>query len=169
MLAFAISRKAGFILISGAILCNGGCGVYSTRASIPSHLKTVNIQTFENKTGEFLLPQQIAEELTGRFEDEGDLRVITSPSADALLEGTIVKYVEEPLTYIGGGDVIQRKVRIFVDVRFLDQVNGEVIWETKKMERWAIYDSDTEEEEDGIRKAAQKLAADVVSQALQGW
>lgn len=147
----------------------GGCGAYTTSARLPSHLTTVYIETFENKTNEFLLPQRIAEGLVTRFQEEGDLRVTTSPSADAMLAGTILRYVEEPLTYIGGGDVLQRKVRILVDVRFVDQVKDDVIWEMERMERWAVYDSQTEEEEDGIQRAVEKLAEDIINLALKGW
>jgi TolB-like protein len=146
-----------------------GCGAYTTGTRIPSHLKTVYVQTFENKTSEFLLPQQIAEGLVSKFQDEGDLRVTTSTSADAYLEGTILRYIEEPLTYVGSGDVLQRKVRIFVDVRFVDRVRDEVLWEEERLERWAVYDSQTEEEEIGISRAVDKLAEDIINQALKGW
>ncbi len=152
-----------------AAFFHGGCGAYTTSARLPLHLKTVYIETFENKTNEFLLPQQIAEGLVARFQEEGDLRVTTSPSADAMLTGTILRYVEEPLAYVGGGDVLQRKVRILVDVRFVDQVKDDVIWEMERMERWAVYDSQTEEEEDGIREAVEKLAEDIINLALKGW
>jgi TolB-like protein len=159
-------RRYGALSLS---LAAAGCGVYSTSARLPTHLTTVHIETFENETSEFLLPQQINEGLVNRFQEEGDLRVTSSPSADAFLEGTILDYREEPLAYVGGGDVLQRKVRIFVRVRFIDQVRGEVLWETERMERWAVYDAETEEEEDGIRRAVDKLAEDVISQALKGW
>ena len=169
MLSFVSNRI--FLLsfaIAGALIVMS-CGAYTTRTRLPSHLRTVYIQTFENKTSEFLLPQEIAEGLVAKFQEEGDLQVTTSTSADAYLEGTILRYEEEPLTYVGGGSVLQRKVRIFVDVRFVDRVRDEVIWEAEQLERWAVYDSETEEEEDGIRRAVDKLAEDIINQALKGW
>jgi TolB-like protein len=159
-----------YLLIGAALASQaGGCGVYTTRARLPSHLKTVYIETFENKTNEYLLPQQIAEGLVARFQDEGDLRVVTSPAADATIEGTILDYAEEPLSYVGSGDVLQRKVRITVDVRFVDQLDDKVLWEDKQMERWAVYDSQTEQKDDGIRRTVDKLATDIITQALKGW
>jgi len=154
--------------LTAALFCFG-CGAYTTSTRLPSHLTTVYIETFENRTNEFLLPQQIAEGLVAGFQEEGDLRVTTSPEADAILAGTILRYIEEPLAYVGEGDVLQRKVRIFVDVRFVDQLKDEVIWEKERMERWAVYDSQTEEEEDGIRRAVEKLAEDIINLALKGW
>lgn len=150
-------------------LATAGCAAYSTSARLPSHLRTIHIETFENETSEYLLPQAINEGLVSRFQEEGDLRVTAAPTADAALEGTILDYREEPLAYVGGGEVLQRKVRIFLRARFVDQVRGEVLWEADRMERWAVYDAATEEEEDGIRRAVDKLADDVISQALKGW
>ncbi len=169
MLKPVCSRKLLLLTWVAAVFSISGCGVYSTSARLPSHLKTVYIETFENRTSEFLLPQQIAEGLVERFQEEGDLRVTGSTSADAFLEGTILAYREEPLTYVGGGDVLQRKVSIFVSVRFTDQVSGKVLWEVEQMERWATYDSGSEGKEDGIRRAVDKLAEDVINQALKGW
>jgi hypothetical protein len=162
-------RRGCLLFIAAAAFLDSGCGVYTTRASLPAHLRTVYIQTFENRTNEFLLPQQIAEGLVSRFQEEGDLRITTSPDADASLEGIILRYEEEPLAYVGSSDVLQRKVRIFVDVYFVDQVKDEILWEVEGMERWAVYDSQTEEEEDGINRAVDKLAEDVINQALKGW
>jgi TolB-like protein len=163
------NRKILLLSLVTAVFLAFGCGVYTSSARLPSHLKTIYIQTFENKTNEFLLPQQIAERLVERFQEEGDLRVTSSTSADAFLDGTILNYKEEPLTYVGGGDVLQRKVRIFVSVSFIDQISGDVLWEVERMERWATYDSESEEEDDGIRRAVDKLADDVINQALKGW
>ncbi len=163
------NRKILLLSLVAAVFFVHGCGVYTSSARLPSHLKTIYIQTFENKTNEFLLPQQIAERLVERFQEEGDLRVTSSTSADAFLDGTILNYREEPLTYVGEGDVLQRKVRIFVSVSFIDQISGDVLWEVERMERWATYDSESEEENDGIRRAVDKLADDVINQALKGW
>lgn len=162
-------RGVSLLVAPSIAFIYGGCGAYTTSTRLPSHLRTVYIETFENRTNEFLLPQRIAEGLAARFQEEGDMRVTASPSADAVLSGIILRYIEEPLTYVGGGDVLQRKIRIFVDVRFIDQVKNEVIWEKERMERWAVYDSQTEEEEDGIQRAVEKLAEDIINLALKGW
>ena len=166
---FGLFRRSPLNTALAIIGLVGSCGAYTTQTRLPSHLRTVYIQTFENQTGEYLLPQQIAEGLVSRFQEEGDLRVTTSSGADAVLEGTIVGYKEEPLSYVEEGNVLQRKVRLIVDVRFLDQVRGEVLWKAEQMERWAVYDSRSEEEEDGIRRAVDKLAEDIIHQALKGW
>ncbi len=164
-----INRKVLLLLVLTATFSAGSCGVYTTRTRLPSYLRTVNIMTFGNKTNEYLLPQQIVEELIARFQEEGDLAVINSATADAVIEGEILDYKEEPLAYVGEGEVLERKVRIVVDVRFVDQVKDDVLWQAKGLERWATYDSQTEQEEDGIRRAVDKLADDIINQALKGW
>lgn len=154
-----------------SVLVLSSCGVYSTTSQIAPYLKTVYVPTFQNKTSEFVLPQQLTEEITENLLNQGNLRISASEDADSVLRGTILDYEVEALAYESSEDVANvtsRRVRILVDVEFYDQVKGRILWEDERMERWGTFES-TESESDGADRAVEKLASDIVTQALQGW
>lgn len=150
------------------ILVFAACGVYSTTSQIAPYLKTVYVPTFQNKTSEFYLQQLLTDEITENLLSQGTLRVSSTENADSALRGTILDYKVEALAYQSEGDVTSRRVRILVNVEFVDQVKNKVLWKDERMERWGTFDA-SESERDGAERALEKLASDIVTQVLQGW
>jgi len=151
------------------ILCSMACGVYSTTTQVASHLKTVYIPTFENKTSEFYIPQLLTDGITEKLMSESNLRVSSTEDSDAVLRGTILEYRVEAMAYTGEGNVTSRRVRVLVQAEFVDQIKNKVLWKGDRLERWGTYDSLSETERDGTLRAIEKLAEDIVTQSLQGW
>jgi hypothetical protein len=150
------------------LLLLSSCGPYSTTSQIAPYLKTVYVPTFQNKTSEFSLPQLLTDGINETLLSQGNLKISSTEEADAVLRGTILAYKVEALAYESGGSVTSRRVRILVDVEFVDQIKNKVLWKDERMERWGTFES-SEAERDGAVRAIEKLATDIVTQALQGW
>jgi len=75
-------------LLAAALLL-AGCG-YSTRGSLPDHIRTVAVPIFKNRTLEPGVETAITSGVVNAFSSGGRLRVVPAEEADALLEGEVV-------------------------------------------------------------------------------
>lgn len=84
------------------LLALAGCGyrpLGSGEASaLQSSVRTINIGTLKNKTLRPTILSALRDALIRRLKSEGRIRVVEE-SADALLEGAIEGFVEEPLAF----------------------------------------------------------------------
>ena len=154
-------------LALAAALAVGACG-YSFRSPVPAHLDTVYVPTFENETREFLLTQALTERVISEFQNESRLRIAGGESgADLVVRGTIVSYSEEALSYEPGQavtpDVFSRRVVITVDVRLMDQVRDETLWENPSLSQWGEFNEEQGETvETGIERAIEKIGEEIL-------
>ncbi len=153
------------------LLMISGCGIYSfTGSTLPGHLKTVELPSFNNTT----LEPGVADEITSVLNQEilkSQLRPANS-DGDATISGTVVIYSNEPHTF--GSDredavnVEQYMVRITAEVEFLDNTNGEIIYEGR-VSGEGTYDFQTETEEVGREEAIEKLVQQIIQNSVQNW
>jgi hypothetical protein len=150
-----------------------GCGVYSFSGSgLPSHIKTVAVPVFENRTTEYGIKENLTAELIDALIRDGRLRVVGKETADSVIEGTIVDYREQAYTFDRSENVQEYIVRIYVAVTYRDVKNRKAIWSEERMEGWGTYDvqGDPVEDEDiGRERAIAKLVEDIVNKSLAGW
>src|SRR5688572_4653622 len=69
-----------------------GCSYSPNPSSVPSHLKTVAIPMFENRTTEPSLEQEVTQAVVDRFVKDNHLRVVSEGDADALITGAVSGY-----------------------------------------------------------------------------
>jgi hypothetical protein len=157
----------------GAFLTVFGCGIYSFSGSgLPSHIKTVAVPVFENRTAEYGIKENLTAELIDALIRDGRLRVVGKETADSVIEGAIVDYKEQAYTFDRSENVQEYIVRIYVTVSYQDMKNRKAIWEEERMEGWGTYDvqGDPVEDEDiGRERAVAKLVEDIVNKSLAGW
>ncbi|SHK66681.1 LptE family protein [Rhodothermus profundi] len=156
-------------------LALGGCAYYSfTGASIPSHLQTIAIPLVEDRsTSPFTnLDQQLTDLLIERFVNQ--TRLTLEPdleAADALLAVRIERYTNEP-TAIGGAERAERnRVTITVSVRYVDQVNDQVLLQ-RSFSAFEEYDPVAQGlagEEEAARLVLRNLADDIFTAATSNW
>jgi len=148
-----------------------GC-IYGFRGGgMPSHIRTVAILPFDNRTGEPALAQEVSEAVRDAVERRLGLRPAAEASADAVVRGEIVRYEPDiPLSYQAGQgrvEVTRRRVQIVVNVEIFDQRQGRAIWQRNGLSVDGEYEPPRETE--GRRLALQKLVTDVVEGAQSQW
>ena len=93
-----VRRALGLALTS---LLLAGCG-YGTRGNLPSHIKTVAVPIFKNRTLEPGVESAITSGVVNAFSSGGRVRVVPLAEADAILEGEVVGYSLEGLAFEDG-------------------------------------------------------------------
>lgn len=145
-----------------------GCGVYSFNPKGKSSIKTIAIEPFENKTSEFGFTDRLTEIVTDAFIKDGNLKVVPASNADAVLVGTLLSYSRAPLQFDTTDQVSQYKVRLEFEIILRNpQDQAEIL--NDRFTQEAAYDAVEETEEDGQRKAGEKLVAAILNRTTKSW
>ncbi|MEK7263004.1 MAG: LptE family protein [Bacteroidota bacterium] len=161
------------IFFSAVFLFVCGCGVYSfTGSSVPTHLKTIAIPLFDDQSGfgQPHLREQFTNKIIEKIVSDNSLLIAEKNSADATLEGTITKVVNEAAVVNPGEIVAQKKITITVTVSMFDKVMKKKMWE-KSFSNWGNYDigSGIPLMPNGIDVALEKLTDDIVLATISNW
>lgn len=107
-----------------------GC-TYSVYSSGYPHLKTISVKSFENITTEYILEEKVFNSLSDSFSNDGRLSLV-SISPDCILEGEILDYSNEVLSY-AGSSVDEYQVQILFSVTFTDLQKNIIIWQNQSL------------------------------------
>lgn len=148
-----------------------GCS-YSVYTTGLPHLKTIRIQTFENKTDEYDLSEDLLNYLSDNFERDGRLKLVEL-EPDCILAGEILDYTEKIYTY-KEEDIEEYEVKILFKVRFKDVNNNEDIWSNDALilkERYADDSEYTEinSEEEAQQEIFKELYETILRNTLEEW
>jgi outer membrane lipopolysaccharide assembly protein LptE/RlpB len=150
------------------------CGYYSfSGSSLQSNIRTIAIPTFENKTTEFGVPEDITDELINEFTQDNTLKVVDRRAADSILEGTIESVREQPGAYNQQEQVQEIRIYVRVKAKFEDLRNNNVIWE-QEINQWGTYSPDAPSGEnstrqDAIDEAIGKIVTEIFNKTVAGW
>lgn len=149
-----------------------GCGVYTFSGStLPSHLKTVDIPLFINQS----LQPGVAEDITAKLNQHVEASNLLKPvsqNSDATISGKVLSYKNRPYTYgsesLRNVNVTSYVVEISVDVEFYDNKKDKTLYKGVIAEE-GIYDFENETEEDGKRKAIDRIVEQIMQNSVQSW
>jgi hypothetical protein len=96
-----------------------GCG-YSTKGNLPSHIKTVAVPMFKNRTLEPGVESAVTSGVVNTFTGSGKLKVVAQDEADAILDGEVVGYSLEGLIFDRNINVRAYRLRLVLNVEFRD-------------------------------------------------
>jgi len=174
------TRARTLALVSAVLLLAlAGCG-YKTGGkgeTLPATLHTIAIPAFHNITTKYkltgMLPQEIGREFIGRTR----YKVVSDPaSADAVLEGSIVRYYSSPTVYdpatsrSSGVQVI-----VWLNITLKERATGKVLYKRANFdvkERYEITgDQQTylDESDAALGRLSRSVARQVVSSILEAW
>ncbi len=150
------------------IFCS--CGFYSFSGStLPSHLKTVGIPVFDDRTSEFGVREALTEALINGITRDNSLKISDPRTADCILEGTILRIRDEAGTVNISEQVKDIKIYLTVNVRFNDLKKGKTMWE-EQITQWGTYEPDSPNgRSDGIEEVVKKLTEDILNKIVAGW
>ncbi len=155
-------------LVSLFALLLAGCGVYSFSSSSLGGVKTVAVPTFENKSLEYGIQEDLTREIINRLIQDNTLKVVASADADAILRGEVVKYERNAYTYDKSDNVSEYKVNIYINF-VMERKGGKSLAERSNVLGFGIYSASTQTEDDGKQQAIEKLARDIVDELTKSW
>ena len=106
------------VLTAGALLL-AGCG-YSLRGNLPGHIRTVAVPVFTNKTQTPAVENFLTRAVVDAFVTSGRLKVVRPEDADSILEGEIVGYQLDSLSYDPRANVREYRLTVTLNLQFRD-------------------------------------------------
>jgi hypothetical protein len=149
------------------------CYSFSPRTS--SHMSSVAVPFFENRTNRYGLDDQLTTAVAQGFLEDGALKVVDEGQADSVLRGTITEYVRKAAVFDEIENVTKVRVVITIDVTYRDLVTGNIVWEQKGLSEWGEYtpvaqgDEPAGTEEDGQNEAIEKIVQDILARSIETW
>ena len=126
---------------------------------------SVCVEPMENLTMKYGLEEVFTQELVNAFLSDGRMKVTSCDASDAVLAGKITDYSKSPYAYTGEGEIREYKLEISLEIVYYTQ-KGDTI--RKKLTEWATY-SEGEEEEEGIKRVAEKVKDRIILLLLDRW
>lgn len=169
-------RKPGFwkrVSLVAALVLLGGCNYGLRGGGFPEHIRTIYIESFENRTPQFELEQQIFTAMVDRVPSALGVQVGSRGNADAWLTGQILSYDDVAQNYSSDGaggrvQVLQHQVSVSVSVRLVDTRENVVLWEGRVSGN-GQYAPGSETEDAGRRIAIEDIVRDVIDGAMSQW
>lgn len=166
--------RVACVLLSAVLLLAsvaGGCG-YSLKGNLPSHLKTVSVPLFKNRSPEAGAESKITAAVINAFTSSGKLRVVPLDEADSVLDGEITNYQVQSLTYDSKLNLRSYRLTVTMNVRFRDLRRSEMLWQQDGVVEDVSFDvagqvSDTISREEGaVKQAALEIGRKLVNHAV---
>ena len=130
------------------------CGFYSTKGSLPAHIKSIHVSSILNESSEHSITDHLLDEINNTLIDENILEIQNWDSADSRLDIVILQVDDSPNVYgISSSnefnEVDEWKVVLTCSVDWIDVENGVSLFKTK-INTSAIYGTSSDINTDGI-------------------
>jgi len=157
-----------FAIVVG--LTTTGCGVYSVEGGLPSHVRTVGVEFFENSTTEAGVEERLSRAISDQLVTRSQVRYAPFSGADAVVRGRVARVSEEPLTF-SGTQVSRYRVTVLVDASVWDRVRRRNLWEREGIQGLGQYDATAgvAARDAAYAAAVQEVARQVIDGFLSGW
>ena len=171
-------KKTFLILFLALTTFVSGCG-YTRNASLPEGIKTIHVDTVKNKIpindiyayhpG---LEMMITNAVIQRLNRDGNLRVVESGKADAVLEMDLVRFDQEGLRFSQLEAVEEYRLYVALNMRLRDTETEQLLWEENN------FSGDAEFFVSNIRSIARdeaairsvtRLARNIVDRVVEDW
>lgn len=158
-----------------ALLATGCNYTFQAGAGLPAHVETLAVIPFENETDRFELTDEIHQRLVEQLPRSFGVRTGGEEFAEAVVRGRILRYVVETPAYRPdpagglGAQIIERQVRLTVEVQIVDQVNNLILWENAGLAELGEFLEESQFEEDGRELAIERLVQAIIDGLQSNW
>ena len=162
-------RRGVALLLLGLVL--GGCG-YTVRGTLPSHINTIAVPIFHNRTQEPAIEGFITRAVIEAFSTNGRLKVVGTDKADAVLDGEITTYDVTSIAFDRDANVTQYRLLVTVNLRMRDVRKNTVLFQQNAVREQADFrvqnavSQTISREETALRLAAVDIGRAIVSLAV---
>jgi hypothetical protein len=156
----------GLIIALSAVSLSG-C-FYSFNPKGKLDISSVAIERFQNNTAEFGIEDQMTDAVIDAFIADGTMRVLPKEQAEAILEGTLLRYNHKPYEYDESDQVKSYVVEMDFDIHLKKPADNSDFW-NETMSQRGVYDLLTETEEDARLKAIDLLVEAIINRTTKSW
>lgn len=149
----------------------GGCG-YTVNGTLPSHIQTIAVPIFQNRTTEPAIEGLITRAVVEAFSTNGRLKVVGREQADAILDGEITGYSVGSIAFDKDANVRQYRLVVTLNLRMRDLRRNTVLFNQSAIREQAdfrvenVVSQTISREETALRAAAVDIGRSIVSLAV---
>lgn len=169
-------RPIGAALVVAALLSACGYRLSGQSVALPEGVEAIGIPTFINRTTRPDLEQRITEQVTAQFSTRGRIRIVADEEgADAVLLGTILTYITNPVVINEQGRASRYEIRITASVVLREAKTDRLLWQDDHYLFRGQYDvpatteAFVDQEIVAIDEVARDFARSVVTAILEGF
>ncbi len=133
-------RKLFVLSTAFFILFASGCGYrFSGGGELPFGITKVFVPMFHNRTSNLGVERIVTNDFIYEFTRSGKVDVVEKEAADGTFLGTIVGLSTETVARSGSQAPLERRVRMYVDLRLTDRQGNEV-WAVRRISDDETYE-----------------------------
>lgn len=175
----SLLRRSGRVAGALAVAALAGCADLGdvrgpANVILPAHIGKIGLRTFENKTQYFGLEDRFRLKVEQEMIRDGRLAFSgTESDADGIVQGEIVNYIPQVVTYDANNQVLEYRLWVIINVSFLDRKENRVLWEEPRLEQSYRYFVETQvggmTEEEARERVWDLFARDIVKRVVEGY
>jgi outer membrane lipopolysaccharide assembly protein LptE/RlpB len=165
-------RAAGAACALAVLVGALGCG-YSTTSRTAKDIKSIYVPFFENKTPEPSLEISVTERIIQYLVTDNTLDVVPENAADAVLDGQIVEFKNQPFSFNQNLNAEEYHVVIRVVATLFNRRTNEPIWKDRafvgdgsyfieQVEGGSTYD-------DAVEESIKEITDRILNLTVQDW
>jgi hypothetical protein len=113
-----------------------GCGyTFAPQGKyIDNRVQRVYVKAFDNKTAQAEIENYFRTAFINQFIQNSRFKIVNSEeAADAIVKGKIINLATSPLSYLKNDLAAEERVTVTLEVTFLENESGKIIWSSKNM------------------------------------
>lgn len=177
--------KTGLFLCVVGVLCgsSAGCGyaLAGRGAFLPSHIRTIGIPTFTNRTTVFNLETMLTEKVRSEFIGRGKFQVLPQDTGvDAVLVGDVTSVTVAPASFTPEQLASRYAIAMTARIELRDIKENKILWENPSLVFRQEYDVTTDQnaadpnaffgqEANALERVSTEFARAIVSAILEAF
>jgi hypothetical protein len=154
-----------------------GCGqdiaYRPTPQILPANIKRLSLRQIQNKTQQFGLEDKLLLRVRDEFLRDGRYPLLPEANAEGIVVITISRYILTPIQFDANLIPTAYKLRVLLDLQFVDKEKNTALWEEKNLEGTVTYPASIlpggRTEEQAREEAWEQLASDIVKRVVEGF
>ncbi len=158
------------VLALSIMLIFAGCGYYSFKGALPSHIQSVAIPIFIDKSGYPDILEKATDSVIEAFVLDNTLKVVDESKADIVINGTIVSVREKAAAFKAGETVSEYQMHVTIKVLCEDIRKSKTLF-NKSFSDYGVMESGggQDEKDKAIDDALVLITENIVNTTLGGW
>ena len=137
--------KTGVICLFFALILSCGYGFAPKGDYIDKRIQNIYVEAFDNKTSQASIENYVRTAFINQFIQNSRFKVVESAeSADAIVKGKILNLNTSPLAYDSNSLVAEERATIILELTFLENESGKIIWSSKNITGTVDYTLSTD-------------------------
>lgn len=166
-------KISSLALMALASACGTDVAYKPTPQLIPQHVQRLALRPIINKTQQFGLEDKLMLRVRDEFLRDGRYPLVPEPESQGVVWITVSRYILTAVQYDSTQAATAYKLRILVDLQFVDKSTNQILWEEKNLEGILSFPAQTLRggltEEQAREQIWDLLARNIVKRVVDGF